>query len=81
MLLTILRQNITVDTVSNTEARNDYAHLLQCPTFSPRTAGVVCPAILYGAKMVPPAKAEQRQETTLQQGHRMAGTGPNHCRS
>jgi hypothetical protein len=48
-LLTILRKNITVDTVLNTEARDDYTHLLQCPP----------------VKMVPPAKAEQRQEMTI----------------
>ena len=79
MLLAILRRNTTIDTILDKEAHDDCVHLWQCPV-SPRTASVAGPVVLYGAKTVPPTKAERRQETMLRQQHCTAGTGPNHRR-
>jgi hypothetical protein len=62
-------------------AHDGCMHLWQCPPVSPHDAGVVCPIVLYGAKSVPPTRAEGGQKTSIRRRHCTIGTGPNHRRS
>jgi hypothetical protein len=79
--LAILKWHTFADSVPGMDARDDGMHLWQCPPVSPHDAGVVCPIVLYGAKTVPPTRAERRQKTSIQRRHCTIGTGPNHRRS
>ena len=79
--LAILKWNTFTDSVPDMDAHNDGMHSWQCPPVSPHDAGVVCPIVLYGAKTVPPTRAERRQKTSIRRQHCTIGTGPNHRRS
>ena len=79
--LAILKWNTFTDSVPDMDARDDGMHSWQCPPVSPHDAGVVCPIVLYGAKTVPPTRAERRQKTSIRRRHCTIGTGPNHRRS
>ena len=48
------------------------------PAVSPRSAGLVCPVFLYGAKMVPPTRAERQQKPASHRQHHAVGSGPNY---
>ena len=80
--LDILKLNTTINIISDKYSRDDgMLHLWQCPSVSPHEANVVCPIVLYGAKTVPPTRAERRQQTSIRRRHCTIGTGPNHRRS
>jgi hypothetical protein len=58
--LVTLKWNTIIDIISNEYSRDDgMLHLWQCPSVSPHEANVVCPIVLYGAKTVPPTRAER----------------------
>ncbi len=77
--LVTLQRNTPINTIPNKVASDDGTHLWPCPPVSPRSTGIACPILLYGAKMVPPTRAECQQETTTRQRHHKTGSGPNHC--
>ncbi len=52
-----------------------------CPAISPRSAGLVCPVSLYGAKAIPPTRAEHGQELTIRRRRHAAGLGQNNRHS
>jgi hypothetical protein len=79
--LAILKWNTFTDSVPDMDARDGCMHSWQCPPVSPHDVGVVCPIVLYGAKTVPPTRAERRQKTSIRRRHCTLGTGPNHRRS
>ena len=79
--LAILKWNTTIDIISDEDSHDDGMHLWKCPPVSPHEAGVVCPLVLYGAKTVPPTRAERRHKTTIRRRHHTSGTGPNQCRT
>ena len=78
---TILKWNIIIDIISDKFSRDDGMHLWQCPSVSLHEANVVCPIVLYGAKTVPPTRAERRQKMRTRRRHHTSGTGPNRCRA
>ena len=63
--LAILKWNTTIDIISDEDSHDDGMHLWQCPPVSPHEAGVMCPLVLYGVKMVPPIRAERQHKTTI----------------
>ena len=75
--LAILKWNIIIDIISDKYSRNDGMHLWQYPSVSPHKANVVCPIVIYGAKTVPPTRAERRQKMRIRRQHHTSGTGPN----
>ena len=66
---TILKWNIIIDIISDKFSRDDGMHLWQCPSVSLHEANVVCPIVLYGAKTVPPTRAERRQKMRIRRQH------------
>ena len=52
-----------------------------CPAVSPRSAGLACPVSLYGAKTIPPMRAERGQEPTICRRRHATGLGPNYRHS
>ena len=64
--LAIITWNITID---------DGVHSWACPAVSPRSAGFACPVSSYGAKVIPPTRAERGQEPTVRQRGHVAGLG------
>jgi hypothetical protein len=52
-----------------------------CPAVSPRSAGLACPVSLYGAKTIPPTRAERGEEPAIRRRRHAAGSGPNYRRS
>jgi hypothetical protein len=60
--LTPLGWNNTTDRVSKAISDDGTRLSWSCPVVSPHSAGLECPVFLYGAKTVPPTRAEHQQE-------------------
>ena len=43
-------------------------------------AGLVCPVFLYGAKTVPPTRAERQQKSVSRRRRHVVGSEPNYRR-
>ena len=52
-----------------------------CPAVSLHSAGLACPVSLYGAKTIPPTRAERGQEPTICRRCHATGSGPDHRRT
>jgi len=76
-----LEQNNTTDKVLKVIADDGTRPSWSCPAVSPCSAGLECPVFLYGAKTVPPTRAERQQGPASRQQERAVGSGPNHPRS
>ena len=76
-----LGRNGTTDRVSKAIADAGPTPSWYCPAVSPHSAGLVCPVFLYGAKTVPPTRAERQQKSVSRRRRHVVGSGPNYRRS
>ena len=75
-----LGRNGTTDRVSKAIADAGPTPSWYCPAVSPHSAGLVCPVFLYGAKTVPPTRAERQQKPASRRRRHVVGSGPNYRR-
>ena len=76
-----LRQKTPLGSTSrNRTIPNNSMPSWTCPAVSLRSAGLACPVSLYGAKGIPPTRAERGQEPTIRQQRHVTGSGPNYQR-